>query len=143
MSQAQGFDLDNLENNTDPATHKVSVIDDADGNSVSGLIIVGKNSPEFINATSQIRIDNIKRSAKRKQQLDTSTDEGAAVLARTVDRNDRTTAMSVVIGWYGFLKGGAEVPFDKALLEKMFAKYPQWQVKVLTALEAEANFMKA
>lgn len=142
MTQAQGFDISALDN-TGPVTHKVSVIDNADGESVSGFIIVGKNSLEFINAASQIRIDNIKRAAKRKQQLDTSTDEGAAVLAKTVDRNDRTSALSVVIGWYGFTANGQEIPFDKAMVEKMFAKFPTWQEKVLKELEAEANFMKA
>jgi hypothetical protein len=143
QAQVTGFDVDSLDGDIEQNTHRCSVIDDEDGNPKSGFIMVGKNSPEFQAVVNRIRIDNIKRAAKRKQQLDTSTDEGAGVVARTVAANDRATAMAVVTGWFGMLREGAEMQFDKAIVERMFNKFPQWQVKVLQDLEAESNFTKA
>lgn len=143
QAQVQGFDVNDLDATTGPATHKVSVIDDIEGNPVSGFIIVGKNSKECQEATKQNRINNIKRASKRKQQIDAASDIGAAVIAKTVEEGDRTMALSVVIGWFGMLSGGELIKFDKKIVEKMFDKYPTWQAKVLAALEDDANFLKA
>lgn len=145
MTQAQvtGFDIEDLEKNDGPVTHRVSVIDDVDGNPVSGFVIVGKNSEEYRKVTHDIRVENIKRAAKRKQQIDTSTDVGAAVVASTVDKNDRAIALGIVVGWFGMKSNGKLLQFDKDIVEKMFDKYPTWQEKVLRELEVEANFMKA
>lgn len=141
-SPAQGFEISDLDKEV-AATHKVAVIEDDDGNPIAGFVIVGKNSPEYQQAANAVRIDNIKRAAKRKQQIDTSTDQGAAVLAKTVAANDATVALSVVIDWFGMLNNGQPMPFSKDLVAKMFEKLPQWQVKVLNELEVEANFTKA
>jgi hypothetical protein len=144
MDQAQkGFDLENLDADTGPAVYKVSVIDDDDGNPQSGFIIVGKNSEQYQEAVKKIRIRNIKRAAKRKSQLDSSTDAGAEMIARTVDESDRETAMAVVIGWFGFHKSGEPMSFNREVVARMFKKYPQWQAKVLSELEVDANFTKA
>lgn len=142
QAQVQGFDLSNLDAEAGPAVHQVSVIDDLDGNPVSGFIIVGKNSPQYQAAAREIRKDNIKRASKRKTQIDASTDQGAEVIARTVEESDRKTALAVVTGWFGMKQNGQLMSFDKAIVEKMFKKYPQWQAKVLAALEDDANFMK-
>jgi hypothetical protein len=144
MNNAQvGFDIDTLDVDGPAITHKVAVIEDVDGNAITGFVLVGKNSTEFQAAANKIRIDNIKRAAKRKTQIDTSTDIGASTLARTVESNDRTLALSVIVGWFGFTSNGAEVGFEPQNLPKLFDKYPQWQVKVLAALDDEANFMTA
>lgn len=140
--EIQGFDIDNMSVDSGPVTHSVSVIDDVDGNSVSGFVIVGKNSNEYQSAVRAIRIENIKRAAKRKTQIDSSTDEGAAFIARTVDQSDRTTALAVTVGWYGMNSGGKPMAFDKMVVERMFQRYPTWQQKVLAALEEDANFIK-
>jgi hypothetical protein len=143
QAQVTGFDIADLETNNGPVTHKVAVIEDLDGNPVTGFIIVGKNSQEYQEASQAIRIENIKRAAKRKTQIDTSTDLGATVVARTVASNDKTIALAVVVGWFGMLSDGKEIPLDKAVVEKMFTKYPTWQDKVLKELDVEANFTKA
>lgn len=142
-AQNVGFDIAKLDQVSGPVTHKVSVIDDIDGNSVSGFIMVGKNSPEYQKVQQAIRIENIKRASKRKQTIDTTKDEGAAVVARTVEQNDRMTALAVVTGWYGFNSEGAPMYFNKQIVEKMFDVYPTWQAKVLAALEEDANFTPA
>jgi hypothetical protein len=142
QAQAKGFDISALDTE-DQATHRVAVIEDVEGNPVTGFIIVGKNSPEYQEVANQNRIENIKRAAKRKQQIDTSTDAGAKVVVDTVSSNDRKTALAVTVGWFGMLSGGKELPFDKAIAEKMFDKKPTWQEKVLKELEADANFTKA
>lgn len=146
MNQAQaqkGFDIDAMNSNDDPVTHNVCVISDEDGNEVSGFIIVGKNSNEYQSVTQELRIEGIKRAARRKTTLDTSTDSGASVVARLVDENDRKKALAVVVGWYGMNSSGQPTKFDKTLVERMFTKFPTWQDKVLAALEDDANFMKA
>ena len=147
MNQAQkimsGFEISNLDStNIQAATHKVAVIEDADGEAISGFIIVGKNSPEYQAASNAVRHENIKRAGKRSKQVDTSTDEGAAALAKTVTSNERTIALAITVGWFGFNLEGSPMTFDKTMVEKLFDKFPQWQVRVNAALENDANFMK-
>lgn len=141
QSQNKGFDLDQLDNDQ-VITHSVAVLQDDDGNDVTGFIIVGKNSPEYQEASKSVRINNIKRASRRKGQIDSASDVGAALIAKTVEEGDRALALSVVIGWFGMLKNGQLMKFDKEVVAKMFQKYPQWQAKVLAALEDDANFMK-
>lgn len=136
-----GFDLSQLDATEDNTT-KVVVISDIDGNDQCGFVIVGKNSPEFQEASRQVRIDGLKRSAKRKTALDTSTDEGAAVVAKMIETNELTLATSVVKGWFGFQTNGVDAPFDKAIVAKMLSKYPTWKDKITTALDNDANFIK-
>jgi hypothetical protein len=139
-----GFNIDDLDAvDQTTHTHSVSVIDDEDGNPITGFVIVGKNSKEYQEVAQTVRIDNIKRAAKRKQQIDTATDAGAGIVARTVAGNDNAVALAVVVGWFGMLSGGEQMAFDKNMVSRMFAKFPQWEVKVLAALEADANFMTA
>lgn len=147
MNNAQaimaGFDIGNLDTtDVEQVTFKVAVIEDLDGEPVCGFVIVGKNSPEFQHANNAVRIDNIKRASKRSKQIDTSTEEGATAISKTVSSNEKIVSLAVVVDWFGFLLEGQPMTFDKAIVEKLFAKYPQWQVKVQAALDADANFMK-
>ena len=147
MNSAQaimtGFDLSTLDTSeVAQVTFKVPVIEDMDGEPISGFVIVGKNSPQFQTASSTVRIDNIKRASKRNKQIDSSTDEGAAAISRSVAMNEKALALAVVVDWFGFNDKGQPMPFDIALVEKLFAKFPQWQVKVNIALDNDANFMK-
>lgn len=138
-----GFDVENLDNDElNQIEFKCSVVDDVDGESVSGFIIVGKNSQQYQDANHTIRSSNIKRASKRKTQIDASTDQGAELVSKTVSQNERSTALAVIVGWYGFTKAGVPMEFDKAVVEKMLAKFPQWQNKVIAALDVDANFMK-
>ncbi len=146
MTQAEnimagGFDLDQLDSQTE-VLHKVAVITDIDGNDKSGFFIVGKNSPEYQTAARQARVDGLKRSAKRKAALDTSTDEGAGAVAKMIEDSETTLACAVVKGWFGFQSAGADVPFNQPTVAKMFAKFPTWKDKISAALENESNFLK-
>lgn len=147
MTQAQdiiasGFDLDSLDSPQEQVTSRVAVVVNADGDDECGFIVVGKNSQQYQDAQHQIRVEGLKRSAKRKTQIDTSTDQGAAMLAKTIERNETTLAKSVVVGWFGFKSGGKEAEFNHALLDKMFAAKPTWKDKINAHIENEANFTK-
>lgn len=142
QAQAAGFDIDALEDIAE-ITHRCGVIFDEAGEAISGFIMVGKNSQENRDAVKKIRIENLARSAARKKAVDTTTEAGAAVVIDAVERTNRAQAVAVVVGWFGFNKGGQPLAFDKTLLEKMFDRCPEWQAKVLTDLENEANFMPA
>lgn len=137
-----GFDLDQLETQEDAVLHKVVVVSDIDGNDKCGFFIDSKNCKEYQEASRQVRVDGLKRSAKRKSALDTTTDEGAGVVAKMIEANEMTLALSVVKGWFGFENKGQEAVFDKVLVGKMFAKFPTWKDKVTAALENESNFLK-
>lgn len=137
-----GTDIDFLDDITE-LTHNCAFITDEDGNAVSGVVMVGKNSPQYVQVIKEQRVDNIMRAGKRKQAVDTATEAGATVVANTVARNDRATALAVCVGFFGFHRAGAPVPFTKETLTKMFDKCPQWQTKVLIDLEAEGNFTPA
>jgi hypothetical protein len=143
QAQVQGFDIDNM-NNVDvvQATHKVGVVFNDDGEPVSGFLIVGKNSPQYQEANNSVRAENIKRAAKRNKQVDASTDEGAKIISRTVMSNEKTIVSAVVVDWFGFLKGGEPLSFDKAVVDKMLTAFPTWQTAISAALENDANFMK-
>jgi len=148
MTQAQnilasGFDIGSLDQaDVSQITHRVVVVVNADGDDECGFDIVGKNSPEYQAAQQSIRVDGLKRAAKRKTQLDTSTDEGAGAVARTIERNEMSLALSVVKGWFGFKNGGVDATFDKAVVEKLLTRFPTWKDKITSALEVESNFLK-
>ena len=137
-----GFDLDQLDSTAEEVLHKVAVMSDIDGNDTCGFFISSKNSPKYQEATHQIRIDGLKRSSKRKSVLDTTTNEGAEVVAKMIEANEVILACSVVNGWFGFKTKGVDAVFDKAAVAKMFAKFPTWKDKVVAALENETNFLK-
>jgi hypothetical protein len=147
MTQAEeimgaGFDLSQLDSTEDATLFKVVVISDIDGNDKCGFMIDSKNCAEYREATRLVRIDGLKRSAKRKSALDTSTDEGAGVVAKMIENNEMTLALAVIKGWFGFQSNGVDVPFDKGLVTKMLTKYPTWKDKISAALDNEANFIK-
>ncbi len=138
-----GFELGDLDANPlNQVTFNVAVIEDLDGEPKTGFIIVGKNSEEYQLASAAMRQAGIKRSAKRSQAVDTSTDEGAALVNKTVTDNERILALAVVKDWFGFTLEGAPMQFDKLMVEKLFTKFPTWQAKVNLALDNDKNFMK-
>lgn len=139
---ANGFNIDQLDSVAEEVLHRVAVVTDIEGNDKCGFLITSKNSKEYQEANRAVRVDGLKRSSKRKSALDTTTDEGAAVVAKIIEANETTLAASVVKGWFGFESNGQEAPFDKATVIKMFAKFPTWKDKVTSALENEANFLK-
>jgi hypothetical protein len=147
MTQAQnilagGFDLDQLDSKADETLHKVVVVSDIDGNEKCGFFIVSKNSQDYQDASRQVRVNGLKRSAKRNSALDTTTDEGAGAVARMIELNEITLATSVVKDWFGFDNKGVAAPFDKSTVAKIFVKMPTWREKVSAALENEINFLK-
>lgn len=139
---ASGFDLDQLDSKAEAVLHKLTVVSDIDGNDKCGFFIDSKNCDEYQAAAHAIRIDGLKRSSKRKSVLDTTTDEGAGVIAKVIETNEVTLATSVVKDWFGFQTNGVAAVFDKSTVSKMFAKYPTWKDKVTAALENETNFLK-
>lgn len=138
-----GVDLDDILGlDTSTVTHRVSVIDDVNGKPKSGFVIVGRNSPQFIEANTNLRVENIQRGAIRAKPLDTKTPQGAKTLTKTVDRNDMRTAVAVVVDWFGWERNKEPIPFDRATVEAMLTKYPTWKTKIAAALDNEANFIK-
>jgi hypothetical protein len=143
QSKESGFELDDIINGDNENTFDVSVKEDIDGNTLSGFKIVGKDSQEYRLITSYIRRENIKRSAKRQQAIDTKTDVGAEQLGSILDENDFAIAEAVTVGWYGFNVEGAPASFDKSKLPSIFSKKPTWQAKILAELNKDANFTKS
>lgn len=141
---ASGSDLMALLNPEDKteATAKVPLIFNDVGDAVSGLIIVGKNSPQAQVASRKVQVAQVMRSANRKTALDTTTETGAGALLDTVELNNQAMALAVTVGWYGFSMNGAEAVFDPEAVAAMFKKFPSFQDKVLKTLEVEANFLK-
>jgi hypothetical protein len=138
---AAGFDVDNMFDEVE-ATHRVVVIKTDEGDEKSGFIIVGKNSSQYQAENELIRIENIKRSSKRNKAVDTSTEEGAKLVAQTIANNERRLALAVVVDWFGFDSAGKPLPFDKAMVARMFDKKPTWLTEVGNALDTDGNFTK-
>jgi hypothetical protein len=142
MNQAQTilFNLNNL-SSIATVTHKCAVIVDTDGNPLAGFEMVGKNSAQYREVQRQLRVEGLQRSAKRKEAVDTSTPDGAAVVIEAVDSSNLRTACAVITGWFGFGDGTNPAPFDASKLESIFTQMPTWKDQVLADLDKEANFM--
>lgn len=138
-----GFEIDSLDNDVVVKnTFDVAVIEDAEGEPVSGFKIVGRNSPQYREQFNKVRIANTQRGSKRKKPLDTSTEEGAEILARTLDGNEDSLIMAVIVDWFGFNVEGQPATFDRARAERLLTKYPTWKDKIKVALDNDANFIK-
>lgn len=143
QTKAVGFELDDLTNlNPSKITHRVGVVFDEEGEATVGFIIVGRNSEEHRNVEGRQRLANIQRSAKRGKGIDAKTEEGAAVIAQTVDTNEQERALAVTVDWFGFNVEGAPATFDRNKVETLFKKFPTWQDAVIAALDNDKNFMK-
>jgi hypothetical protein len=140
-AKVAGFEIEDLDA-PEQVTHKVGVVFNDEGDAISGFIIVGKDSPQYQDENSVIRQENIQRASKRNKQIDTSTPEGAKLVATTLNNNEKRLALAVTVGWFGFNSEGAELAFSKQMTEKMYTKKPTWLEKVNAALDADANFIK-
>ena len=138
---AAGYEIEDFDNDT-PATLKVAFVKDDEGEAVSGVIILSKDSPEFQAENEAIRVEGIQRSAKRQKAIDTKTEAGALFVAQTIDSNERRLALAVTVGWFGFNSEGAPATFDKKVVERMYTKKPTWLDEVTKALDANAGFTK-
>lgn len=141
---AVGFDISNLTAPAAaPATFRVNLIFNKDGEAVSGLICTGKNGKEYRDESHALRAEGTKRGARASTAIDTKTDEGAAQLVALTDENQERLALAVSVDWFGFTSGDEAVPFDKKLLAAGFAKFPTWIDAVHAGLEKDAVFMVA
>jgi hypothetical protein len=139
-TQTNGFDLDAPV--VQEPTFNVGVILDADGEDVTGFTVVGKNSPEYQEAARKIRVRTLQRSSKRKTAIDMSTEDGAAIIAKTIEENELALSVSVLKDWFGFGSGGTVAPFDKTKATALLVRFPTWREKIAAALEVDANFLK-
>lgn len=142
MTTAQSFDLDSLNAETQQITYDVPLVFNADGDPQSGLRIVGRDSPEYRAAYKLIRTQGIQKAGHRKTAIDQKTEAGAELLFNLTESNEETLALAVVVGWFGFTKGGVEAEFNKATVSAMFKKKPTWREEVTAALANNANFIK-
>jgi hypothetical protein len=122
--------------------HSVPVVFDAEGKPLAGFYIVGKNSQEYQDEKARQRITGIMRAATRTQQVDSSTEEGAKVIADSVDQSEHGMAVAVTVGWFGFGDEGQAATFDRKIVDTLLTQYPLWRTKISQGLEADGNFMK-
>lgn len=124
-------------------TSDVILTTNDDGDEVLGFTIVGKNSQQYRDQVKANRVSAHQRGAKKKTQIDASTESGARELVDLIAKNDQKTAAAVVVNWRGFTVGGKPAPFNKDQVIELLEAYPSWIDKILIALEAEANFTKS
>ncbi|QHJ00119.1 hypothetical protein GT347_20325 [Xylophilus rhododendri] len=122
-------------------TFRVPFLQSALGEPKVGFIIVGKDSPQFIECEKRMRIESVKRRALAGKLIDTRTDEGAAELVGISIENEIRLAAAVTVGWFGFTDQSTEAPFDPALARKALEKRAAWRTAIMQALENESNFL--
>ncbi|KQQ40468.1 hypothetical protein ASF61_06865 [Duganella sp. Leaf126] len=122
-------------------THTVEVAHDDDGNMLAGFDIVGKNSVQYRDVVRATSVTAIKRSQTKKEQIDAKTDAGAGAVYDLSESRNRKIAIAVVVGAPGFVSNGQPVELTEGFLNLCFDAQPTWQDKILTALEADANFL--
>jgi len=122
-------------------TFTVSVLFNENGDHKAGFEIVSKNSEQYRAVIRATSVTAIKRSQTKKEQIDAKTDAGAGTLFDLGEDRNQKIAMAVVVGLPGFVRAGQPVPVTGAFLKAVFDKFPTWQEKILTSLEADANFL--
>lgn len=121
---------------------KVGVVFDAAGNPAVGFVVVGRNSEQYIAAEKSARIKHIKMQWGGKNKIDVSTDDGAAKFDEVNQASELIKLTNCVVGWFGFTKNGADMPFDKSKLPDIFKARPAWADKVSQAIVDDADFLK-
>jgi hypothetical protein len=138
-----GFDIANLTTpDAAPATLKVDLLFNADGDAVAGVVIVGKNSDQYRTEKDALSVESVKRGARTATAIDTKTDEGATKLVEVTNEHQQRLALAVVVDWYGFTSGGAPAALDKTVLAAAFKKYPTWVDAIQAGLAKDAAFLK-
>ena len=115
-----------------------------DGSPV-GFRVLGPGSDEYERAEREIQLLNVKETAARNTRTDLTTDEGAA---RVVDGGARRRKLLIdgcVVDWFGFTTGPDDAPlaFSRENLARVLKARPQWQARLVAAIEDEANFIGA
>jgi hypothetical protein len=145
------FNLDTIEASRD-TTYEAIIGKRADGRKV-GFTVLGTGSAAYAEATRKIELLNIKQAAQRQKdadngtvnQVDGTTDEGAAIIVDTTTTHRMILAMTCTVGWFGFVVGTDETqdaPFDAARLEGILRAKPLWSRKIVEVIEADGSFTK-
>ena len=135
-------DIDDVLNSDSEQTKKVAVVTNDDGSPAVGFIIVGKDSQQYRDCAKKLRSNGIRRQANKRTRIDTKTEEGALSFGKILEENEYELAVAVVVGYFGFTSGGADIPFSEDMTRKLFDKKPSWREKVSAELEAEEGFLK-
>jgi len=111
-----------------------------------GFVLVGTNSEEYAIADREVRAFNIKASYQRAKDqtkaLDPTTDEGALDVATATESHRAIYLKHCVVGWYGFKQAGELATFSSGAAMNVLKARPQWAIKLIAAIETEANFIK-
>lgn len=111
-----------------------------------GFVLVGTNSEEYATADREVRAFNIKASYQRVRDqtkaLDPTTDEGALDVATATESHRAIYLKHCVVGWYGFKQAGEPAAFSTEAAMNVLKARPNWAIKLIAAIEREANFIK-
>lgn len=133
------FDINAMESVGD-RTFDVNVGQRADGSPV-GFRVVGPSSEPYQKVVREIELLNVKQSAARGKPLDLTTDEGAAVVVDGGNARRDLLLAACVVDWYGFTFGETEpAAFSAESFARVMKAKPAWRVKLLAAIEEDANF---
>lgn len=106
-----------------------------------GFLCMGVGSDQYAAGERALEIRNIQEAAQRKQPLDLTTVEDAAVVANGTGERRLVMAEHCVVGWYGFDDDNDnDAPFDKATLRMVLTRRPHWLDRVLGEIEQERAF---
>jgi len=122
-------------------THTVGVAWDEEGNMSAGFEIVGKDSIQYRDVIRATSVAAIKRSQTKKEQIDAKTEKGASTLYDLGENRNRKIAIAVTVGAPGFVSNGEPVELTEGFLNMCFDAKPTWEAAILSALEADANFL--
>lgn len=116
-----------------------------DGKPTAGFYVVGMDSPQYQEEEKRQRAGAQARRAESEKngaKFDPSTPQGQQIVLDQAIVNARERAIACTVGWFGMTdKEGNEVPFDPAVVKRV---YEQRQTIVHAALDeigVGANFL--
>lgn len=133
------FDIAALEAATSK-TFDVVVGTRDDGGRV-GFTVVGSASEQYQTAIRAIDLLNVKESAARKSTVDMASDAGAEIVVDGGAKRRDLLLDACVVEWFGFTLGANEpAPFTPENFRRVMKAKPTWRLRLLTAIEDDANF---
>lgn len=142
MTAKDIYDLDNISTSVD-TTARVLAGTREDGTEV-GFVICGPGSEAYKRADRMLQIRNVTTGIQQNRTA-TGPLSDEEIATRMVDQSDANRMVlleHIVVDWFGFRKGGEDVPFSVEALRAVLAARPGWAKRLENAVEDQLNFVK-
>jgi hypothetical protein len=134
-----------LSADTAKVTETVTLGKDPETGKEFGVVVVGRDSPQYRAEQTRQRFEGAKRTRDENkpgaQKVDYATDEGQAILAERTEQYMRAYAVACTVDWFGFESQGEPAPYHPKLIEQLYTARPSYVDRVLSVVDDGARFL--